>query len=242
MFRPLSVAMFLGGVVACNSVALAQPVELLETLEVSATNSDGVWSSVVLEAGQLYWIYAEGSYRQAYAGQRCDAEWHQNLPGGPWEEEHVGEQYWYQHDLMIGGWWFDWSGSELPAPDPLDDFGSFFPHTLSSSQTYWLPYPGQGEPIRLWIFDTEYVDNQGFLTVQIWRGRDPRPLVLIETLEVPATNSTGVWSSATLEVGQVYWIYAEGSYRQAYGRHRSAGFGNTAVGVGNVCGRFGLHP
>jgi hypothetical protein len=207
--------------------ARAQPDQLIETLTVPADNGEGTWTSTTLEEGRLYWLFVEGTYQSAYAGQQADGEWHQNYPGGEWEEEHPQpDPDPCQHDLMIndGQGWYNWWGSPLPDPDSVGDFGTFAPHTFSPSHGYWLPYTCVAEgPIRLWIFDNEYVDNSGSLTVQIWTSLCMCGFDLIETLTVPATNGGGAWTSTALEEGKLYWVSVEGTYRSAYAGQQADG-------------------
>jgi hypothetical protein len=160
---------------AVAAPARAQPDQLIETLTVPADNGGGTWTSTTLEEGRLYWLFVEGTYQHASQGQRADGEWHQTYPNGEWGEEYPPpDPDPCQHDLMITDrdGWYDWWGSALADPDLEDDFGTFAPHTFSPGHRYGLPYPCVAEgPIRFWIFDNEYVDNSGGLTVRIWTAR-----------------------------------------------------------------------
>ena len=156
------------GFVIPNGLVLALPVgPPIETLTVSAEYYANLASSTIFAKGETYYILAEGTYRHAYAGQRCDAEWKQVDPGGNWIEQYYPGEY--EHDLLINDTSYNWWGSALTAPNPVLDYQTYDPHVFSDQHhTYWLPFVGEGAPIRLSILDSCYDDNLGSLTVSIY--------------------------------------------------------------------------
>lgn len=132
---------------------------LLETLTVSARSSTGVTSTTVLETGKVYRFEASGTYffrtEGSAQGYLADAEWA------------------LRHDAYGEGWT---KGDDYPNPQGLDltvgglsvnvDWGDFDPDHI-----YSIEYVGTDTTVTFAIFDSYYLDNSGFLTVNIyWTG------------------------------------------------------------------------
>jgi hypothetical protein len=132
----------------CSIVDVPQK-ELVETLTVYP-NGD-LFSSMTLQNGQLYEIRASGTYTYDEIHNWADAEY--SLLGGvPIKGDSHYSNYPYILDLSINGY------------STNTDWGAFQPLHVYTKQ--WM---GNGEPLSFSIFDIDYHDNEGFLTVEIWK-------------------------------------------------------------------------
>ncbi len=185
--RKRTVAVILS--LAMGSVlALAQPVDLLETITLPADDADGVWTTTVLDTGVRYWIRAEGVYTHALAGQMADAEWDQYAPGGAWTEASYSP---VEHDLMLDGVEGDWWGSAATG-DPAAEIRTYDPHYFSAAaHSYWRAYIGVGGPMHLQIQDVDHSDNSGALTIEIWSG-GPGPIYYPDEILVASVAEDAV--------------------------------------------------
>ncbi len=138
-------------------------------LTIPATNSTGV-TSPPLESGVLYYITAEGTYFGCYNQCGEDAEWqcgryasdppdHCDDPANWVEEGGSDPEQQRAHDILIDNEEYDWMGTV--------DGVEFQAHQFSPIHKYRVQYLGQGIPIHLHIWDGQYVDNSGSLTVTI---------------------------------------------------------------------------
>ncbi len=168
----------LSGLMSGMALADDYPIgPALETLAVPFTIS-GAHSTLELQDGVRYWLLAEGVVSAGHAGQQSDAEWWSYPPGSPWEEEADWSGYPpHSMDLIVDEIGYDWWGSGLTDPVPLDDFDTFAPHVFSPSHKYWVPIWGDGTTIHLRIVDhpSHYHDNSGSLAVGIYT---PEPATL----------------------------------------------------------------
>lgn len=124
--------------------------ELVETLTVPATAEVPV-SSMALANGQLYEFKAIGTYIFATPNAWADAEWlwngNQVIKGDDWPPHPPNVL-----DLTINGC------------SNNTDWGDYQP-----THVYTMPWTGTGVPLTFTICDTSYIDNAGFLTVEIWK-------------------------------------------------------------------------
>jgi len=167
-------------VVTC-SVGSAQPVgSALETLTVPATGATAT-SSTALTAGEWYWILAEGTYVQSYAGHLADPEWEQLVAGSgdPADWRESNPEMPSEHELLIDETDVDWMGNDTEtSPDPLLDWADYDVHTFSQDHhTYWYRIQGTGSALDFRIEEHEYVDNSGQLAVSLYH-EVPEPTVL----------------------------------------------------------------
>ncbi len=145
-------------IVVCAGLALSVTEPGLADELLTLDSHGAPVSSSPLIAGHTYSIYVEGTYTHATAGQQADAEWKELDPGQGWVEYDPDPLREPVHDVIIDEVGYDWSGL---------DGGSYLPHQFSPTHQYMLTYVGAGVPIELRIYDTQYSDNSGSLTVTI---------------------------------------------------------------------------
>jgi len=121
--------------------------ELIDTVEVSSGGSSVC--SVTLVSGQEYRLEASGTFEYNTAGDWADAEWY--LKSGVIVKGDTEGSKPYVLDVSIDGYsvntdWGDYSGDHI----------------------YSIPFTGTGSPICFSIYDSNYGDNSGSLTVDIY--------------------------------------------------------------------------
>ncbi len=157
-----------------------------ENLFVSATTTDGAWTSP-LTAGQMYELVASGTY--VYIGSNmADAEWNQESgdAGKYWTEL---SSYWPPtsyvqdtHDLIIDGVAVNWRGGP-----------NWVEHTYSPDHVYKYYLTGSGASVHLAIADSYplgdgemyFYDNIGGLDVSVTQVPEPSSLIALGALMTP---------------------------------------------------------
>jgi len=137
----------------------------------------------MLELGKIYQIETQGTYIcNGLHNLPADAEWH----------VHIWEKYWmesyyepwepdYYLDLLVNETSYDWLGTV--------DGVNFLPHTYSPSHVYRINIMGTGDYATFRIYDSNYQDNGGYLTVMISVIPTPSAILL-----------------ASIGVGSVTWL------------------------------------
>ncbi len=134
---------------ATCSVTEVPQKELVQSFTVSPTGA--TFDSVTLEKDQLYEIIVSGTYTYDPQKDWADAE------------------YFLQNGVIKKG------DSEYPStPNVLDlSIGSCSTNTdwgmFQNTHVYTTQWTGTGAPLSFCIFDLDYSDNVGSLTVEIWK-------------------------------------------------------------------------
>jgi hypothetical protein len=134
------------------SYTVQEPL-LVDTLQVYPDGT-GYPSNIALTSGKNYGLLASGTYRFANWGEYgiADAQFNYrdaaHAPGGVpgWYELATGHQ-----QVLIGGSVVDWQ-----------------PPTFNPLHIYTLKVAGAGAPLVFSIIDSEYADNSGSLTLEIY--------------------------------------------------------------------------
>lgn len=142
--------------------------ELVDTIQVTSTKKAVTYTHIPLLSNQLYELKAIGTYKYA-----------------DWTNSGIADAK-YSHRIAsvvpyIAGWV---DGAELNV-DPLRAYGlqvTIFDGDLEKPLTpvgwveennadhiYTAPYTGTGAQLGLFIWDDQYADNVGFITVEIYQ-------------------------------------------------------------------------
>ena len=118
-------------------------------------------SSASLEAGENYRIEVNGTYTY----------WPEQLPAAGIADAKYSLRPEGSFNPGPGPQWI--SGDDLPAPwthykELLVNGSSQAWGTYTPTHTYSIEYVGTGSPVSFNILDSEYGDNSGFLTVEIY--------------------------------------------------------------------------
>lgn len=135
---------------------LEQDYELLETVFVPATSNVGIDSVNILVDGKQYILKASGFYKFAnWTGYGyADAEYSHRAPA------YRGLNY----ECDLDGWCNNKVTASLDVQvDGPQNWGDY-----NSSHLYELSFEGDGSTAHFYIYDDQYVDNVGGITVEIW--------------------------------------------------------------------------
>ena len=135
---------------------------LIQTIEVPASDSDGVSSTATLDLEKDYFLKAYGTARACWAGSchiTFDAEYsnsQEDLSGG-WDDGVAAPYDTYGPDLldlMVDGQYVEWGG-------------------YNELNTYQIPYEGTGTKLHLKIYDLtgSYSNDFGSLYVDLLEDR-----------------------------------------------------------------------
>lgn len=131
----------------CSLVEVPQK-ELVQTLTVLPTGASFVSQSLTL--GQAYEIKASGTFTYNPALNWADAEYY--LKNGDIVKGDIEGSTPNVLDLSING------------PLVNTDWGSY-----QSTHVYTKEWTGSGEPLSFAIYDSNYLDNVGSITVEVWK-------------------------------------------------------------------------
>jgi len=122
----------------------------VQQVHVPSENAEGVTTPKILEAGQLYRLRASGTFTYNGQGDWADAEWY--LKNGEIVKGDTEGSVPYVLDVSIDG-------------DVENiDWGNY-----NAGHIYGYNYMGEGSTIRLFIHDSYYPDNNGYIHIDIYR-------------------------------------------------------------------------
>ncbi len=156
--------------------------------------------------------------------------------------------------MYFGRWWqngrdlwndacYEFSAKGYPDPLPVLQNSWSVPVCGGLYQSSHVYVSGEfeapaGMPLSFWIFDTDYRDNSGWLTVEVYRVNQPVPPRPPPVMPPVSSDLLGIWQGC--DGRQVTFTLEDGQY---VGRYTAlGGLGSYGFTLGEIGYRFTLQP